>query len=258
METLAFILFYVFLIGIIVGIVCFFVSLFKRNFRFSKKQILISIGICVIGFIASTLFYGAVQSPEKKAEIQKQIEEEKALKEKEKEEKEKIEAEKKAEEEKLKADEKAKEEQKKILEEQEKEKVKIEQENKKEAEKEKSIQEENAKKEAERKAEEDKKAEADAKAKEENLKGTLISLAQTTVENNLKNPKSADFPWSFDKYVIAKCDSTTEELNGYVVTGYVDATNSFNAVIRSDFAVQIELSENLEKYKIIDCSIQSR
>ncbi|HBJ1648887.1 TPA: hypothetical protein LA462_003463 [Clostridium botulinum] len=110
-----------------------------------------------------------------------------------------------------------------------------------------------------KKAYDDKKAaEKEAEIKKENLRASLITNSQEIVKNNLKAPKSAKFPWGFDQYSITECDSTTDGFKGYIVMGYVDAVNSFNAEIRSDFAVQIEMSDDIEKYKVINCTIQSR
>ncbi|NFL39078.1 hypothetical protein FDB66_12510 [Clostridium botulinum] len=110
-----------------------------------------------------------------------------------------------------------------------------------------------------KKAYDDKKAaEKEAEIKKEELRASLITNSQEIVKNNLKTPKSAKFPWSFDKYSITECNSTTDGFKGYIVMGYVDAINSFNAEIRSDFAVQIEISDNMEKYKLINCTIQAR
>lgn len=92
MEALALILFYIFLIGIIASIACMVISCIKKNFKFSKKQILVSLLICFVGFIASTVLFSKVQSPESKAKYeanQKSKEEEKAKKELELAEKEK-------------------------------------------------------------------------------------------------------------------------------------------------------------------------
>ncbi len=84
MESLALILFYIFLIGIIVSIVCLVISFIKKDFKFTKKQILISLLICFIGFIASTIFFSKIQSPESKARYeQQQKEKEEAKKQKE-------------------------------------------------------------------------------------------------------------------------------------------------------------------------------
>ncbi|WP_252238860.1 hypothetical protein [Clostridium sp. VAP51] len=110
-----------------------------------------------------------------------------------------------------------------------------------------------------KKSYDDKKAaEKEAEIKKEELRSSLITNSQEIVKNNLKAPKSAKFPWGFDQYSITECDSTTDGFKGYIVMGYVDAINSFNAEIRNDFAVQIEISDNMEKYKLINCTIQAR
>lgn len=98
MEVFALILFYIFLLGIMGSVICLIISLIKKTFKFTRKQILIALSISFIGFVVSTIFYGKVQSPESKAKYeasQKAKEEEKAKKEL-------LEKEKKAEEEKQK------------------------------------------------------------------------------------------------------------------------------------------------------------
>ncbi len=80
MENLITILFLIFMLGIIGNIVLFIISFFKKDFKFKKKQIGIALAICCIGFIASTAFYGNVETPETKARIENQKKEKLALK----------------------------------------------------------------------------------------------------------------------------------------------------------------------------------
>jgi hypothetical protein len=53
--------------------------------------------------------------------------------------------------------------------------------------------------------------------------------AKNFVEARLKSPKSAEFPWYSSSYVSPLGDDR------YLVRSYVDATNSFNASIRTQF-----------------------
>lgn len=67
---------------------------------------------------------------------------------------------------------------------------------------------------------------------------TYYVIAQEIIRNNLKNPSNAKF------CSLSECQMSRN--NEYVaVKGYVDATNSFNAVIRNDFVVE---------FKVIDLS----
>ena len=75
----------------------------------------------------------------------------------------------------------------------------------------------------------------------------LITAAQMDVENSLKSPKSAGFPGAVldaDKWSISR-DGTT-----FTVTSYVDAQNSFGAMIRSNFQVTYEWDGTLENAPI--------
>ncbi|SNR98957.1 hypothetical protein SAMN06272737_1579 [Blastococcus mobilis] len=52
------------------------------------------------------------------------------------------------------------------------------------------------------------------------------------VEDRLKAPSSADFSGYFDSYVIQSGDE-------YTVSGYVDAENSFGAMLRSEWTCTV-------------------
>jgi hypothetical protein len=68
-------------------------------------------------------------------------------------------------------------------------------------------------------------------------KAIPITMAQDFVKARLKSPSSASFPWSFDKYQV------TEGQDGHwSVSGYVDATNSFNAHVRTRWSVEMTAS----------------
>lgn len=84
-----------------------------------------------------------------------------------------------------------------------------------------------------------------------NTESWAKSYAQLMVKNNLKAPSTAKF-----------CNSAREmnakNLGGtkWKVTGWVDAQNSFGAMIRSDFEVTLELTK--DGAKCIDCVIKAR
>lgn len=85
--------------------------------------------------------------------------------------------------------------------------------------------------EAKRKEEEEKqKAKADA----EDDGNVAAICAQNYVEDNLKSPSSADFPWSLG-------NKTALGDNKYLVSSYVDAQNSFGAEIRTNYICNVEV-----------------
>jgi len=59
----------------------------------------------------------------------------------------------------------------------------------------------------------------------------IISHAQVAVRHHLKSPSTARFPLS------GTCCSATSTPGQYLVTGQVDAQNSFGAMLRSDWVV---------------------
>ena len=250
MEGLALVLFYLTLIGTIASIGLIVYSLIKKDFKYRPKKLAIVLGLFIVVFIGSTIFYGSVQSPESKA---KYIASEKAKAE-EKAQKELVEQQKKAEEEKLKEDEK-----------QAKKEAEDKEEADKQAKKELEAQAKQAEKDAKEKAKADEteakakeKAETEAKAETEKLNITLISAAQTIVKNNLKSPSTAKFPWGDKEYQINKKDGLTEGFTSYIIRSYVDSQNSFGAEIRSNFTVVLEIDSTQENYKTISCDIKSR
>lgn len=78
--------------------------------------------------------------------------------------------------------------------------------------------------------------------------GEVWAMAQSFVKDNLKSPKSADFPVYGDSKV-----SITNSGSYYKVTGYVDAENSFGAEIRATFSLVMEKSGS--KYTLKECNI---
>lgn len=84
MEILALILFYISLIGILISIGLIIYNVVKKEFKHKKKKLILTLSAFLGLFIGSTIFYGAVQSPESKAKYeagQKLKEEEKTKKE---------------------------------------------------------------------------------------------------------------------------------------------------------------------------------
>ena len=61
--------------------------------------------------------------------------------------------------------------------------------------------------------------------------------AQEIVEQNLKAPSTAEFPW-YDEMTAKNSYGDV-----WTVTGYVDAENSFGAMIRQNFWVELTLTE---------------
>lgn len=72
--------------------------------------------------------------------------------------------------------------------------------------------------------------------------------AQAFVKSGLKSPKSADFPLGDFKHSISSIDSV------YTYSSYVDAKNSFNAEIRSQWFVKMKYLGD-KKWRLIDIQI---
>jgi hypothetical protein len=79
------------------------------------------------------------------------------------------------------------------------------------------------------------------------LKSCAGAIAQTEVENRLKSPRSAKFPWG-----TPACEVTD---NTYMVHSYVDAQNGFGALIRSNWVVIMEHVGG-ERFRIISVVIK--
>lgn len=84
-----------------------------------------------------------------------------------------------------------------------------------------------------------------------NTESWAKSYAQIIVKDNLKAPSTA-------KFCNTAREMTAKNLGGakWRVTGWVDAENSFGAMIRSDFEVVLELSSNGATR--ISCTIKKR
>lgn len=83
----------------------------------------------------------------------------------------------------------------------------------------------------------------------------LWSMAEETVKDNLKTPSTAKFP-AYSNFKVK-----SEGDNIFTISSYVDAQNSFGAMIRSDFVVKIKVKEiydNGYKYTVQDIRIQSK
>ena len=75
-------------------------------------------------------------------------------------------------------------------------------------------------------------------------------IAKEIVKNSLKSPKSADFPWLMDDIGFGK--------NGDIVAvqGYVDAMNSFEAQIRSQWTVEFKVIDlDTYSYEVVYVNI---
>ena len=71
-----------------------------------------------------------------------------------------------------------------------------------------------------------------------------LTFAQLAVEEKLKSPSDADFPWPGDE-VITK----TGECE-YSVKSYVDAPNSFGATVRTHFVVRLRYDKNQDAWAV--------
>lgn len=76
---------------------------------------------------------------------------------------------------------------------------------------------------------------------ETEIKAYVVVAAQTKVEDYLKSPSTADFPWSIEPLKIN--DST------YTVVSYVDAQNGFGAMIRANFMVEVTIDRQTKYTK---------
>ena len=63
-----------------------------------------------------------------------------------------------------------------------------------------------------------------------------VSAAKIVVKDKLKSPSTAKFPWGFDEYTVKRSG------NDFIVGGYVDAENSFGAMLRQEFVATFTLS----------------
>lgn len=72
MENLMLVLFLLFFLGIIATIVLLIISFIKKDFKFTKRQILFSMLGCFIGMIVSIVLFGVFMSPETESKSEQQ------------------------------------------------------------------------------------------------------------------------------------------------------------------------------------------
>lgn len=72
-----------------------------------------------------------------------------------------------------------------------------------------------------------------------------LSVAQFAVEEKLKSPSDADFPWPDIENQV----STTGECE-YTVRSYVDAPNSFGGTVRTHFVVRLRYDKQQDDWRI--------
>lgn len=68
-----------------------------------------------------------------------------------------------------------------------------------------------------------------------------VIVAQNIVKNNLKSPSSAKFPSGNGSYIVKK------SIDGdFIVSGYVDASNSFGSMLRKNWVVMFNMNGTIE------------
>lgn len=75
-------------------------------------------------------------------------------------------------------------------------------------------------------------------------------MSQKFVKQSLKSPTSAEFP----AWTEANC-KVKQAAGTWIVTSYVDAQNSFGAMIRSDYVVQMTHSAGNDTWTLVDIAI---
>ncbi|MFA9195665.1 hypothetical protein AAGV33_14730 [Flavobacterium sp. FBOR7N2.3] len=84
-------------------------------------------------------------------------------------------------------------------------------------------------------------SEAEKTEIEADIKADVIVAVQIEVEENLKSPSTADFPWVIEPIKVN--DST------YTVASYVDSQNGFGAMIRANFVVEVIIDRQTKNTK---------
>lgn len=69
-------------------------------------------------------------------------------------------------------------------------------------------------------------------------------MAKSFVEDRLKSPSSAKFPW-YSEDRVTRLDECA-----FLVEGYVDAQNSFGATIRTDFLLRLKYMRGSDSYRL--------
>jgi hypothetical protein len=79
------------------------------------------------------------------------------------------------------------------------------------------------------------------------------AMSQTFVRQNLKAPSTATFPaWSDDTCTV------TRRNHIWVVRSYVDAQNSFGAMLRTPYTVEMTYSSSRDTWTLTDIAIAAR
>ena len=73
-------------------------------------------------------------------------------------------------------------------------------------------------------------SEPDVPEKPRTYETEALTCAKSRVKEMLKSPRTAKFPWGSDEAVIKLIEGTTFE-----VSSYVDAENSFGAILRTNY-----------------------
>lgn len=77
-----------------------------------------------------------------------------------------------------------------------------------------------------------------------------VTAAQNLVRDNLKAPSTAKFPASSSAYTVERNG------NSYKVTGYVDAQNSFGALLRKNWTASFKMGDTSgSTYSVSDYSV---
>ena len=89
------------------------------------------------------------------------------------------------------------------------------------------------------------------------LQGTLLANAQAIVKDHLKGPSSAKFPALFDEYNFIDQGSSSKHYGyeTYRISGSVEAINSFNAMLKSNWVVVLDYDKDTGKYYEVSCDI---
>lgn len=91
----------------------------------------------------------------------------------------------------------------------------------------------------------------------EEEEATLIANAQSVVKESLQSPGSAEFPWSFDEYVITKLGNGEHEgTTCYGIKGYVDSENNNGGTVRSIFVVRLDVNNVSGDYYVVGIELE--
>lgn len=76
-----------------------------------------------------------------------------------------------------------------------------------------------------------------------------ISITQGYVQEHLKSPSTAEFPWA-DKVKVKRLTGCR-----YLVQGYVDAQNGFGAMVRTQYSVEVEPTQKSGEWRFLSLSM---